>query len=377
MSKICILSMQMVRNIGSCLQAYALSKIVKELGHDVYFIDIEKREEDNILLNKNRNSFTYETNDSNSVFDKIKKIDNQFIQRIRAKIIWEKQGRILDDFRKNVLGISSESNSDTYDICIIGSDEVFNCLSTGEWGFTSQLFGDVKQAKKVITYAASCGATNIYQVPLNVQSRIKQAFERVSYFSVRDNNTKNFVEKLTNKNVITNLDPVLVGDFSNETRDLPRIINDDYCIVYSYFNRFNSKEEIEGIKMFCNEKNLKIVGVGAPQLWIKNNLALNPFETIKLFKNARFVITDTFHGTILAAKYCGNFATLQRDSNSFKLNDLLERLDIKNHEITNITDIEVAYRQKNTKDSVANILQYERKRTSLYLRKALNGEEEI
>ena len=67
MSKVCILSMQMVRNIGSCLQAYALSKIVKELGHEVYFIDIEKREEDNRLLNENKNSFDYETDNSNSI----------------------------------------------------------------------------------------------------------------------------------------------------------------------------------------------------------------------------------------------------------------------------------------------------------------------
>ena len=371
MSKVCILSMQMVRNIGSCLQAYALSKIVKELGHEVYFIDIEKREEDNRLLNENKNSFDYETDNSNSILDKMRKIDTKLIQRVTAKIVWEKQGRILDDFRTSVLGISCKCNNDTYDTCIIGSDEVFNCLSTGDWGFTSQLFGDVRQAKKVITYAASCGATNINQVPTNVQIRIKQAFERVTYFSVRDNNTKQFVENLTSKSVGMNLDPVLVGDFSTEIKDIPRIVNGDYCIVYSYFNRFNSKEEIEGIQSFCNKKHLNIVGVGAPQLWIKHNLALNPFETIRLFMDAKFVITDTFHGTILAAKYCGNFAALQRNSNSLKLNDLLERLNIRNHEIKNMSEIEIAFNQKSSKDDIAEILNCERNRTIMYLSKAL------
>ena len=63
------------------------------------------------------------------------------------------QNNLFDDFRADHLRINQKS--DRYDLCVIGSDEVFNCLSTGGWGFTSQLFGNVPEADSVITYEKS------------------------------------------------------------------------------------------------------------------------------------------------------------------------------------------------------------------------------
>lgn len=373
--KICILSMQKVRNIGSALQAYALRTMLSELGHDVRFIDIERREEDHRLLNGAGISFDYETRHARTFWAKLKKIDRQLLQRIRAKFVWEKQGKILDKFRRQQLGICPGLNEQTYDACVIGSDEVFNCLSSGKWGFTSQLFGEVRQAKKVITYAASCGSTNISGVPQPVQNRIKEAFERISYFSVRDENTRLFTETLSDKEIAFHLDPVLVNDFLKEVENLDRIVKEDYCIVYSYFNRFCDETEINKIKQFCKAHNLKIIGVGAPQLWIKDNLALTPFEMIKLFCDAKFVITDTFHGTILAAKYCGSFATILRESNSLKLGDLLERLGMKKHEIKSMDELEIAMQQENSKNIVQEIVVAQREKTVAYLQEALKERE--
>lgn len=44
--KVCILSMQRVGNMGSLLQSYALKTTIERLGHQVEFIDIEKREDE-------------------------------------------------------------------------------------------------------------------------------------------------------------------------------------------------------------------------------------------------------------------------------------------------------------------------------------------
>lgn len=49
--KVCILSMQKVPNMGSLLQSYSLKKILESMGHEVHFIDIEKRNSDDELLN--------------------------------------------------------------------------------------------------------------------------------------------------------------------------------------------------------------------------------------------------------------------------------------------------------------------------------------
>ena len=49
--KVCILSMQMVDNMGSLLQSFALKRILEEMNVQVEFLDIASNEEDNNLLN--------------------------------------------------------------------------------------------------------------------------------------------------------------------------------------------------------------------------------------------------------------------------------------------------------------------------------------
>lgn len=367
--QICILSMQRVNNIGSQLQSYALKKMIEELGHSVKFIDIQRIDSDDRLLENQRQDFGYESQCVNGIFGKLKKIDKFFLNRLKNKYICRRHVASMEMFRKEILSICQNDNQRKYDLCVIGSDEVFNCLSRGAWGFTSQLFGNVEQADKVITYAACCGSTDVNQVPEAVQKRISESFKCVEGFSVRDNNTKEFTSKLTNRSVYVHLDPVLVGDFTRELENtrMPDFVTKKYCIVYSYFNRIYRKEDIDAIKQFCKKQNLKIVGVGAPQMWIKKNVVVSPFEAIKLFQNAAFVITDTFHGTILAAKYCGHFAVVVKDSNRNKLDDLLERIQMQKHKVDTFSAIEEVYDLEDSKPVIAKIVKEERIRSISYL----------
>lgn len=116
---------------------------------------------------------------------------------------------------------------------VIG-DNVF--IGTG-----ARILGD-----KVITYAASCGATKYQELPQSVADKIRSSFDRVSAFSVRDNNTHRFVENLTSKTVVDSLDPVLIYNFDKEVEAaiLPELPA-HYCVVYSYYNRIHTKVEIE------------------------------------------------------------------------------------------------------------------------------------
>lgn len=304
---------------------------------------------------------------------KLKKIDKYTLNRISIKKKANRQDLEFIQFRMKYLGIEDGDNEQRYDCCVIGSDEVFNCLSDSSWGFTSQLFGNVWQASKVITYAASCGATRIEDVPQEMKTVIKNAFERVSAFSVRDENTRTFVNALTDKKIQINLDPVVVGNFDSEISacgklDLPQ----HYCIVYSYYNRIHTKEEIEKVKKFCTDTGLTPVAVGAPQMWIKEYPVLTPFETLLAFKSADYVITDTFHGTIFAAKYSKVFATMVRSSNSNKLTDLLSRLDLTQHKISDFSELDgFNPRFNNDPTRLAQITENELSRTMAYLQENL------
>lgn len=374
--RIAILSMQRVNNFGSLLQAYSLKKILEENGQNtVTFLDIKRNEDDDRLMEE-RIDFAKEQEKRN-ISKKVPRLDRYFINRFLIKKANQRQNVVFEEFRKGFLGIKDVSTDEHFDYCVIGSDEVFNCAVRNPWGFTSQLFGNVSQADKVLSYAASCGSTHDDVLPDAVKSRIRKALVRMELVSVRDKNTMSFVNNILQQDkAIQHFDPVVIGDFDQEINGTQIIeeLPERYCIVYAYYNRINQKEEIQAIRNFCKQNGMTIVSVGAPQYWIKRHLVLSPFEMLKVFQKAEFVITDTFHGTIFSAKYSQRFAVIARMSNKEKLIDLLERLDITSHLVANVSALSMKEeRFANDFSVIRKIEREELERSTRDLRKVLHG----
>lgn len=373
--KICILSMQMVQNMGSLLQCYALRKILEEMGNKVSFLPIEHKDEDDALMKEYKISFSEESNFKKYI-NKLKYVNIYFFNYINTKKKNKEQNRKYDDFRKNILRINGEKKEKKlYDWCVIGSDEVFNCSDSSPWGFTTQLFGNVAEANNTMTYAASCGATTVETIPTGACERIASALKKLKTISVRDKNTEEFVRIISGMSAEINLDPVLIGNFDDEILTSKEVtqLSTKYCVVYAYHYRIYKKQEINAIKKFCRSHNLVPVAVGMPQFWIKEYIVADPFQCLKIFRRAEFVITDTFHGTIFSAKYCLRFATIVRDSNRNKLQDLIDRIHVSDHQISAITidELERAYTKVHNKESFNKMIAAERARTLSYLKENL------
>ena len=358
MKKVCILTMHNVDNFGSVLQAYGLKRIVEKLGAEVSFADIQKNDNENQLLNGyNENSlYTRELHKKGFSFSKF---DRYIFNRIYRKLKRDnkKQACLFQAFRESFLNV--DNHSEKYDLCIIGSDEVFNCLQGAPWGYTSQLFGNVSNANSVISYAASCGSTKYENVPDSVKRSIKASMNKFNRISVRDKNTYCFVTKFVHsKEINFNLDPALVSNFDEEIKNsrLPISSKLKYCLIYAYGYRINKKEEISGILSFCKKHKLVPITLGGPQAWCSRHINCSPFECLKLFKGAAFVITDTFHGTIFSLKYSDRFAVVIRESNRNKLLDLVERTKVRNHVIASFSDLERVYGIEKDNDSVEGLI---------------------
>ena len=284
-----------------------------------------------------------------------------------------KQDKLFEEFRVSTMGIRDQAGSGCYDCCVIGSDEVFNCLAGADWGFTTQLFGNVSQAYRVITYAASCGATRYEDVPQTALDAIRDAFRNVDAFSVRDENTRAFVSRLTQKPVLEHLDPVMVADFREEIQQakLPDGLPERYCVIYSYYNRIRGEQDMEAILDFCRRRGMTPVTVGAPQKWVRRHLIMEPFAALKVIQNASFVITDTFHGTIFSAKYAKRFAVMVRASNENKLGDLIRKIGVQNHLTTSFSDLDTKFDMEIDSDRLYQVIETERERTRKYLTEAI------
>lgn len=359
--KIGILSMQKVLNYGSFLQAYSLKKQFENKGHDVYFIDIEEGRQ--IVESVNVKLFTLK-----------KLFQGKIIKRLQNYFMFKKMSKIhIEDYVKYLETDKKLPEGENFDLVIIGSDEVFNCLAPTTWGFSSQLFGNIKNADKVITYAASCGQTDYERVVnADIENELKSAMDNISLFSVRDNNTKEFVKNITGKDAFLHLDPVFLYDYDKEIQITQR--KKPYLLIYAYINRINDKTEIKRIKKYAKTNGLEIISVGQQQRWCKNNVLANSFQLLSYFINAESVITDTFHGAVLSIKYNKKLGVLVRESNKNKLGGLLDQFGLTERilygeDYSKIMDNGVDY------NVVNEIIKNERNRANEYFNNALEKKE--
>ena len=65
----------------------------------------------------------------------------------------------------------------------------------------------------------------------------------------------------------------------------------------------------------------------------------HPFEVLAYFKNASYIVTDTFHGSVFSIKYNRPFATIVRGMNSNKLTHLLEQFNLDSRIVRNLDDL--------------------------------------
>ncbi len=367
--------MQKVYNFGSVLQSYSLKNLLTEMGNEVEFIDIDSSNRDLVIKGDEAIVFEedIECNSNNITLRYIKKINVHILNRIKNKLLQRKQNELFYRFQQDILKVDDRKYKE-YDLCVIGSDEVFNCLQGDDMCRTTQLFGNVPQAEKIITYAASCGFCTYERLSSEKIVRIKKAFVNISHFSVRDDNTKRFVELLSHRDDISeDYDPVVIGNFDLEIeKSIPkRRLPEKYCLVYAYPNRFHKKEEINEIKNFCKQHGLDILAIGMQQSWISDFRIMTPFELLYAFKNADFVITDTFHGAIFSAKYSNKYAIMIRESNRNKLSDLVSKLDISAHVMTDAKDLENIWLLMDDKETIRRVEQDGLQKTLNYFESAL------
>lgn len=376
MSKIGILSMQRIKNYGSFLQAFALKTIIEELGHEVEFVDYHV--ESPIVMNEAESKTL-------RVFSKVADVIKGE-GTIKQKLSFIKHKKNFNEKYNKYLSITERRNyNPQLDVLVIGSDEVFNCIqSNTNVGYSLELFGKDNNAKKTITYAASFGNTTLEKIEkYGKKAEIGNLLNNITSISVRDNNSGEIVKSLTNKDIEYNLDPVLIFDYMNyiqkQNLDINLLNNEKYILIYAYSGRIK-KEESNQIKKYASEHNLKIYTIGGVQSCADKFIDCSPFEVFEYFKNAEFIITDTFHGSIFSIVTHKTFLTLVRKSsngsygNEEKLTDLLKRLDLESQMVYDLCDIDSHIHNEIDYDKVEKLISIERDKTKKYLEKNLCGD---
>lgn len=305
---VCIVTVYNSENCGSFYQAYALSKTLESMGHKVFFLERETEGTSHDLLTKYIESLRAFLHGHPVLA----------INNIRRYYAFD---RAISSFK--IIKNNNESLNNI-DCIVIGSDTVWNFADPYFESKKEIYAGTIFPEKKKVAYAVSLANTE-YSTVLE-DDIIRDSIEKCDAIAVRDIYTQKCVELITKKEHTCVLDPTLLLDESDYERLEKSIPHNNYVLIYGF-------KEID--KKIINElKALKItiISYGKYRKWADINLIYNPSTFLSYFKNAEFIITDTFHGTIFSIIYKKRFVCYGQEKK--KVVDLLENLGLKGCFIT-------------------------------------------
>lgn len=319
-------------NYGAILQTYALQHSILNLKVDNEIINYDCKlisDEYKLINTKSIKTFIKSIMAFKMFYCKRKKFESF----IRKYIVLTKP------VNKKIL--ESEEFNNKYDFFITGSDQVWNYEITNL--DDAYFLNFVKDEKKIKSYAASFGANSI---PEELRSIYIKYLKRFSNLLVREKTGKNIIHGLIDKKVNTVLDPVLLLDKNEWNKIASKTkfddIKDKYILVYM---------ETPYIKLFAENLSAKykipIFNIADLILKKKNKIGnteseLGPEDFINIIKNARFIITASFHAVVFSIIYNKDFfinnVDKMKENRSSRQKDLLDLLGIKDREIFNHDD---------------------------------------
>ncbi len=335
--KVGIITFHRAPNYGAVLQTYALQTAVQNEGYDVEVIDyIPQKAADaaakaiplNTVIDFDRvkSSEAFAKRAPNGIKKRIRRLAGKmkYFGRIgllkRENEYALRRNKDFHAFLKKNLYISkdqcigteniSEFMSDYFAV-ITGSDQVWNG-TFGVSDFAYMLPGG-KGVRK-IAYAASTGTGHFGAY--GVSNKAMQALRELSYISVREETSKKAVEAFCelDKRIAITLDPTLLLSRSN----YEKIVGENK-VAAPYIFVYNVKKSTDSLvaaaQSLSKRTDLPIIAMmsASPRpAWDKLINAipegdLSPSGFLALIRDAAYIVTDSFHGTVFSLHFNKKF----------------------------------------------------------------------
>lgn len=357
-------------NYGGNLQAYALAKVVRSLGHDAelicYVMNSWKTVNASDILGYQLTRLK---------LSRLVRAGRRRIYKLFLKYMgFETQHQMAVHFRKkaffnfnqNIIphsqiiynDLNIEKSIEIYDAFITGSDQVWNpdC-------YLKPFYLDfVPSNKKKIAYAASIAKNKLSESEASI---FRVSLESFSAVSVREKTSVDLLKDISPVKIHYLIDPTLLVSKS-EWEDLCNKNNKEKNYIFCYFLGTNSRIYRE-IKKFAKAKNLKIINIpygGEQYVWNSEYFGdikiidADPKDFLSLIQNASYIFTDSYHAVIFSFIFEKQFFVFNRDREhdiNIRIYDLLKLLELSGRFCDTIDKEKYKYFQK------LNQIDYERK----------------
>ena len=283
-------------NYGSSLQAYALQRVIRQMGYDCEQIDYQPDNREKVM------NMIRCGNSPKLLLDGIRKRKVQAEQPGARK----KQERILDFYSRRMTLSSPCRNrkelaslSETYDLLVCGSDQIWNPI----W-MNSAYFLDFAEPEKIrVAYAPSLGISNVPGRRKRI--RIRRMTALFDAISVREEEGARLMVTMTGSRPPVMPDPVCLLTKTEWEEIISPVKMDKPCLLCyfigenpDYWSRTKETAEQTGLEPLVipvtdesYRQGMKILDGAGPE------------EFLAAVAGARMVITDSFHGLAFSSVF--------------------------------------------------------------------------
>lgn len=266
-------------NYGATLQAYATIKALEANGYEVELVDYVIDEPER------------------SIIKKILLYPKHLRFRKFRKKHFHALSQRYDSYESLV------RNPPQADCYLVGSDQTWNAdISKDKAKGYFLDFGD----KDILrgSYSASIGKTVWEDTPWITKEEAQRGLDHFDFLSIRENSGVELLEKEFSKQASLVIDPVLL--FSSYPELTGEIEETDEIITYKLINSDNFYEKV---KMIASNLGVVCRSIGSIRQinGFKHSYPESIETWIRRIAGAKFVITDSFHGTVISILYHRQF----------------------------------------------------------------------
>lgn len=384
--KVGVVSCYFKHNYGSMLQAYATQKILDDMNIENETINIDK----NVDFSNGKKKY-YMGQVFNFQFIKSKlgmiklKLDKKINKNLGKNISirdkkyeeFRKTFRLTESY-KTYAELNEKAEKD-YSSVIVGSDQLWLPVNVVADYYTLNW---VPEDVNKISFSTSFGVSVI---PEKYKESYKKFLNRINYLSTREVAGQKIIKDLTDRDATLVCDPTLLFN-KNEWMSIQKeepIIKGKYIFCYFLGKNIEHRKFAERLK---EKTGYKIVSLNHADEYVKYSdmfadeapYDVGPAEFLNMIRNAEYVCTDSFHGTVFSLINNVKFFTFRRYNSKSKvstnsrIDSLLGIVNLKERLINGDEDVEKEIEKKIDFENVNIKLEEFRNTSKEFLKNALS-----
>ncbi|MBQ6384277.1 MAG: polysaccharide pyruvyl transferase family protein [Clostridia bacterium] len=309
MKKVGILTFLHNDNYGSSLQAYALQRVIREMGYDAEHIDYRPDRAEKIR------NLIISGNSPKLILEGIRKRSVQAGQAgARAK------NRAIPAFYEREMKLSPvcrnhqelKKISGSYDLLVCGSDQIWNPV----WLNPAYFLDFAEKGQKKLAYAPSLGVRELKD--RRKRKKIKSLTEGFEALSAREAEGAALLREITGREADVLPDPVCLlsreawSEAADKTKE-PSLCPQKSLVCYfigenpDYWARVRELEKETGLPVRVIPVTAESYESGYPLLD-----GIGPEGFLRAIRDAACLCTDSFHGLVFGTIFCVRTVPLKR-----------------------------------------------------------------